>query len=125
MKNEQHKLIPYFKISFVPASLIKHLMAQLVTNLPTVWKIWARIAELERFPGDGHGNQLQHSCLENPHGQRSLVGYSPWSYKESDMTEHTQSQKETNNYCVLVHIYGIEKNDTDEPVCGTGIEAKV
>ena len=25
---------------------------------------------------------------ENPHGQRSLVGYSPWGRKESDMTEH-------------------------------------
>ena len=23
-------------------------------------------------------NPLQYSCLENPHGQRSLVGYSPW-----------------------------------------------
>ena len=23
------------------------------------------------------------------HGQRSLVGYSPWGRKESDMTEHT------------------------------------
>ena len=23
-----------------------------------------------------------------PHGQRSLVGYSPWGRKESDMTEH-------------------------------------
>ena len=23
------------------------------------------------------------------HGQRSLVGYSPWSHKESDMTEVT------------------------------------
>ena len=22
------------------------------------------------------------------HGQRSLVGYSPWGHKESDMTEH-------------------------------------
>ena len=27
--------------------------------------------------GRGHGNQLQYSCLENPHGQRSLAGYSP------------------------------------------------
>ena len=26
------------------------------------------------------------------HGQRSLVGYSPWSCKESDMTEHTHTQ---------------------------------
>ena len=27
--------------------------------------------------GGGHGNLLQYSCLENPHGQRSLAGYSP------------------------------------------------
>ena len=32
---------------------------------------------LGRSPGGGHGNPLQYSCLENPHGQRSLVGYSP------------------------------------------------
>ena len=38
-------------------------------------------------PGGGHGNPLQYSCLENPHGQRSLVGYSPWGCKESDMTK--------------------------------------
>ena len=30
-----------------------------------------------RFPGGGYGNPLQYSCLENPHGQRSLPGYSP------------------------------------------------
>ena len=35
----------------------------------------------------GHGNPLQYFCLENPHGQRSLEGYSPWGCKESDMTE--------------------------------------
>ena len=38
-------------------------------------------------PGRGHGNPLQYSCLENPHGQRSLVGYSPWGHKKLDMTE--------------------------------------
>ena len=32
---------------------------------------------LGRSPGGGHCNPLQYSCLENPHGQRSLVGYSP------------------------------------------------
>ena len=31
-----------------------------------------------RSPGEGNGNPLQYSCLENPHGQRSPVGYSPW-----------------------------------------------
>ena len=40
-----------------------------------------------RSPGGGHGNPLQSSGLENPHGQRSLVGSSPWGCKESDMTE--------------------------------------
>ena len=28
-----------------------------------------------RFPRGGHGNPFQDSCLENPHGQRSMVGY--------------------------------------------------
>ena len=45
------------------------------------------IPELGRSPGGGHGNPLQYSCLENPHGQRNLVGYNPWSAKELDMTE--------------------------------------
>ena len=40
-----------------------------------------------RFPGGGHGNSLQYSCLENPMDNRSLVGYSPWNCKEPDMTE--------------------------------------
>ena len=39
------------------------------------------IPGLGRSPGGGHGNPLQHSCLENPHGQRSLAGYSPWGLK--------------------------------------------
>ena len=30
----------------------------------------------EESPAGGHGNPLQHSCLENPHGQRSLAGCS-------------------------------------------------
>ena len=33
---------------------------------------------LERSPGGRNGNPLQYSCLENSHGQRSLVGYSAW-----------------------------------------------
>ena len=32
---------------------------------------------LGRSPEEGHSNPLQCSCLENPHGQRSLVGYGP------------------------------------------------
>ena len=36
--------------------------------------------------GDGNGNQLQYSCLENPR-DRSLVGCRLWGHLESDMTE--------------------------------------
>ena len=45
------------------------------------------IPGLGRSPGGGHGNPLQYSCLENPHRQRNLVGYSPWGRKELDATE--------------------------------------
>ena len=30
-----------------------------------------------RSPGEGLGNPLQYTCLENPREQRSLAGYSP------------------------------------------------
>ena len=39
------------------------------------------IPGLGRSPGEGIGYPLQYSCLENPHGQRSLVGYTPWSHR--------------------------------------------
>ena len=42
---------------------------------------------LGRSPRRGHGKPLQYSCLENPHGQKSLVGCSPWGLKELDATE--------------------------------------
>ena len=45
------------------------------------------ISGLGRSPRDGNGYPLQYFCLENPHGQGSLVGYSPWGCKELDMTE--------------------------------------
>ena len=38
-----------------------------------------------RSPGEGNGNPLQYSCLEN--GWRSLVGYSPWGRKKLDTTQ--------------------------------------
>ena len=44
------------------------------------------ILEQGRSPGEGDGYPLQCSCLEDP-GQRSLVGYSPWGRKLSNMIE--------------------------------------
>ena len=39
------------------------------------------------YNGEGSGTPLQYSCLEKSHGQRSLVGCSPWGRQESGMTE--------------------------------------
>ena len=44
------------------------------------------IPEWGRSPGEGNDKPLQYSCLEKSHGQRSLVSYSLWGHKESDMT---------------------------------------
>ena len=45
------------------------------------------VPHLGRSSGGGIGNPFQYSCLENPHGQRSLADYSQWGPKESDLTE--------------------------------------
>ena len=39
-----------------------------------------------RSSGEGNGNPLQYSCLENPM-DGGVAGYSPWGRKESDTTE--------------------------------------
>ena len=50
------------------------------------------IPGLGRSPGGGHKSPIQYSSLENPHGPRSLVGYSPQGCKESDITVTTLDQ---------------------------------
>ena len=42
--------------------------------------------ELGRTPGEGNGNPLQYSCLENPM-DRGAWWDGPWVTKESDTTE--------------------------------------
>ena len=58
------------------------LVGQMVKNPPTIRETGS-IPGLGRSPGGSHDNPLQNSCLENPHGQRNLAGYSPWGHKES------------------------------------------
>ena len=62
------------------------LVAQMVKNLTSMWETWVRSLGWEDSLEED--NSLQYSCLENPHGQRSLAGYGPWGHKESDTTEH-------------------------------------
>ena len=41
------------------------------------------IHESGRFPGEGNGNPLQYSCLENPMDEEPVAGYCPWGHKKS------------------------------------------
>ena len=52
------------------------------------------IPVLGRSPGEANGNPLQYSCLENPHGQRSLAGYSPRGRKRVGHEEGAKMAEE-------------------------------
>ena len=73
--------------AFQVALEVKKLLANIGNR-----KDMGSIPGLGRSSGGGHGNPIQYSCLENVYGQRSLAGHSPWSCKESDMTEPLSTQ---------------------------------
>ena len=76
--------------------------------IPTCFSIWANFSQdwlpwwlrwwsvclqcgrpgfnpwVRKFPGEGNGNPLQYSCLENPMDRGA---WCPWGYKELDTTE--------------------------------------
>ena len=74
--------VPLFLVGFPRDSVVRNLPANAGDTGDA-----GSIPGSGRSPGGGHGNPLQYSCLKNPQGQRSLVGYSPWSCRELDTTE--------------------------------------
>ena len=46
--------------------LASSFVAQMVERLPTMWEAQFLVPGLRRSPGEGNGNPLQYSCLENP-----------------------------------------------------------
>ena len=50
-----------------------------------------------RSLGEGNGNLLQYSCMENSTEERSLAGYSPWHCEESDTTERMTYTRKLNS----------------------------
>ena len=76
-------------------------MAQSVKNLSTMRETWVLSLDQE----DPLDKRIATTPVFLPgefHGQRSLVGYSPWDYKELDTTEwlthtHTHTHKERND----------------------------
>ena len=64
-----------------------------------------------RSPGGGPGNSLQNFCLENPHGQRSLLGYSTRGRKKSDTTDRLSTAQ-------CVYTTGIKEVSKELKVLG-------
>ena len=66
-----------------------------------------------RSPGGGNGNPLQNSCLGKSHGQRSLEGYRPWSYKAkrnwASESTHTQNTWVEYTFLGLLSFWGMKK----------------
>ena len=103
-------------------------MAQLVKNLPTMQE-----TQVEDPLEEGMATHSSIPVLR-VHGQRSLVGYSPWCRKQSDMTEqlththicihtadslfYTVETKTTlqNNYTpIKVNLKNKDKDETQRP----------
>ena len=51
----------------------------MVKNLPAMRETWVLSLGWEEHLEKEMATQ--YSCLENPHGQRNLAGYSPWGHK--------------------------------------------
>ena len=62
-------------------------MALSVKNLPAMRETWVQSLGVEDPLEEGMATHSQYSCLENPHGEKSLACCSPWGCKESEMTE--------------------------------------
>ena len=62
--------------------------AQMVKNLPARQEAWVCLTPGSgRSPGEGSGLPTPVFLPGEFYGQRSMVGYSPWGHRESDMTE--------------------------------------
>ena len=54
------------KVMSLLFNMLSRLVAQTVKHLPTMRETWCFIPGSGRSPGEGNGNPLQYSCLENP-----------------------------------------------------------
>ena len=66
-------------------SIWASLVAQMIKNLPAMWETWVQ-SLVKKLPWRREWLSTSVYFPGEFHGQRSLVGYSPWSHKELDMT---------------------------------------
>ena len=80
-----------------------------------------KMALLYTMIGEGNGNLLQYSCLENPHGQRRLSGCSPGGCKESDTTERLSSSSIHNDSFAFIPTQLHEVLTSSKDSCNSAI----
>ena len=64
----------------------------MVKHLPVMQESWVQSLGWEYPLEKGMATHFS-NLPEEVHGQRSLVGYSPWGCKESDMTEQLPQEE--------------------------------
>ena len=67
----------------------------MVKNLPAMWEPWVQSLGWEDPLEEGMANPLQYSCLQNPHGQRSLAGCIIHGAAKSQKVSESVSQRDT------------------------------
>ena len=89
------------------------LVAQTVKNLPAMQEIW--VPSLDREDPLEKGMATHSSILIwRILWQKSLAGYSPWGYKELDMTDshtHTYTQTHTHTHTFLLKLSSTPEED--------------
>ena len=73
---------------------VASLVAESVKNPPTMQETQVRFLSWED-PVEKGMQTTPEFLPRQSHRQRSLAGYSPWTQKESDMTEHTHTHNDT------------------------------
>ena len=71
-----------------PIKWIHLQLAQTVKNPPAMQETWVQSLGWEDPLEESMATHSSILALRIPHGQRSLVGYSPWGRKELDRTEN-------------------------------------
>ena len=97
------------------------LVAQTVKNLPAMQETLVRSLGWEDPLEKG---TAPHSSMPGEvHGQRSLVGYSPWDRKDSDTTERLNSKacfyplKDANETWKNVHNVLLTEKNSENSLC--------
>ena len=86
-KGKEFSLYSNKFLAETPYNIKTGFPAQTVKNPSAMRNTWVQSLDWEDPLEKGMAAHSS-SCLENCHGQGSLVGYSPWGRKESDTTEH-------------------------------------